>query len=200
MTLSVSEQQQLIAAANAAVARFARLFAAKIGNKDFFTREDMEDMAATAVMKACGAMDRYDPERATLATWVGRIAANCVKDAVDYKMKRLCISAPMYTERNDEEGDEFGADEYAHDAGILDRMSVNDTDSRVLQAELQERINDEVAKMTDKRKRIARMLNAGYSPQEMAEAEGCTTTAVYMCIWNIRETLRHALEEWNDVA
>ena len=116
MTLSFTEQKQLIAAANDAVASFA----VKYG-KGFFTHEDIEDITATAVMKAMGAMDRFDPEKASLKTWVRRIATNCAKDAVDYKMKRLCISAPMHTESidKDEDDEAVSADEVARKAELI---------------------------------------------------------------------------------
>lgn len=197
MSLSFTEQKQLIATANDAAARFA----AKYG-KGFFSREDVEDIAATVVMKAMGAMDRFDPEKASLKTWVSRIAANCVKDAVDYKMKRLCISAPMCMERmgKDEDEEVFGADEIALNTEMVDEMSVNDTDRELLLEEMQRYIDDKIAEMPARRQRIAQMMYAGYTPEEMAKAEGCTTNAIYGCIWNIRQALRRALDEWDDAA
>ena len=95
-SLSAAEQHTLISTANAAVVRIVSLFTAKLGNKHFFSREDIEDIAGDVIMKAWRSMDGYDPERAKMSTWVGRIAVNCVKDAVDYKMKRLPISGAMY--------------------------------------------------------------------------------------------------------
>ena len=194
---SAAEQKQLIATANAAVARFAAQY-----GRNFFSHEDLEDIAATTVMKAYGAMDRYDTRKGRLTTWVSRIAANCVKDAVDYKMKRLCISAPMCTEQfdKDEEGDECRADERARRTVMVEAISINDTDDEIMQAELQKYIEGEIAKMTDRRQRIAQMMYAGYTAEEMAKAEGCTTNAVYGCVWNIRQTLRRALDEWDEAA
>ena len=93
--LSAVEQHNLIASANAAVVRFVNLFSDKLGNKRFFSREDIEDMAGDTIMKACRSIDRYDPEKAKMSTWVGRIAVNTVKDAINYKMKRLPISGSM---------------------------------------------------------------------------------------------------------
>ena len=196
-SLSVAEQHNLIATANAAVVRFARLFADKLGNRHFFSREDIEDIAGNTIMKVWRAMDSYDPEKGTLSTWVGRIAANCVKDAVDYKMKRLPVSGSMYAKRKKDD-EECGADEYIMDSEVLNTLSENSADGRVLHSGLKERIDEEVASMSDKRRRIAYMMSMGYSAKEIAEAEGCSCNAVYKCVWDIRDALKKALSEWCD--
>ena len=193
-SLSAAEQHDLIATANTAVARFAHLFSTKLGSPRFFSREDIEDMAGDAVMKACRSIDKYDPARAKLVTWVSRIAVNCVKDAVDYRMKRVYISGSMYIK--DRKDQDESADEVVFDPAVLALLSENGADGRVLQAELKERICDEVSRMSDKRKRVAHLLNVGYSPKEIAVAEGCTPTAVSKCIWDIRAALKSALSEW----
>lgn len=194
--LSISEQHNLIATANAAVVRFACLFADKLGKKHFFSREDIEDIVGNTILKAGRYMDKYDPAKGAFSTWVSRIAANCVKDAVDYKLKRLPISESMYVKRKkDDEG--YGADEYNIDSDELDTMCENSADGRVLQSELKKCIAEEVASMSDKRSRIARMMSMGYSATEIAEAEGCSCNAVYKCVWDIRDALKKALSEWN---
>lgn len=193
--LSAVEQHNLIASANAAVVRFVNLFSDKLGNKRFFSREDIEDMAGDTIMKACRSIDRYDPEKAKMSTWVGRIAVNTVKDAINYKMKRLPISGSMYVASRDE-GGEIDANEYILDPMVLNTMSENSADCLVLQSELKSRIFQEVSKMSDKRQRVARMLDGGYTIKEMAKAEDCTSRAVSKCIWDIREALRFALVEW----
>ena len=79
-------------------------------------------------------------------------------------------------------------------------MSENSADGRVLLGELRERICSEVSKMSDKRQRVAHMLNVGFTPKEMAAIEGCTPTAASKRIWDIREALRTALAEWSGKA
>lgn len=194
-SLSAAEQHTLISTANAAVVRIVSLFTAKLGNKHFFSREDIEDIAGDVIMKAWRSMDGYDPERAKMSTWVGRIAVNCVKDAVDYKMKRLPISGAMYVTVK-EDGEEFGADELVFAPEVLNAMSENSADARAIHSELQGRICEEVSRMSDKRQRVAYMMNAGYKPKEIAAAEGSKPQAVSKCIWDIREALRTALAEW----
>ena len=196
-SFSAAEQHNLIATANAAVVRFINLFTAKLGGRHFFTHEDIEDIAGTAIMKAWRSIDNFDPERAKLSTWVNRIAVNCVKDAIDYKMKRLSISESMYVKGKDDD-DECGVDEFILDPEMLGTMSENSADGRVLQCELGERICAEVSKMSDKRKRVAHLLNVGYSPKEIAAIEGCTPNAAYKSIWDIRAALKSALAEWAD--
>lgn len=194
-SLSAAQQHQLIATANAAVVRFVTIFSDKIRNKHFFTREDIEDIAGNVIMKAWRSIDGYDPEKAKLSSWVYRIAVNCVKDAVDYKMKRLSISGSMFISSNDE-GDECNADEYILDPGVLNTMCENSADDRVLQSDLMGRISQTVSKMSDKRQRVARMLTVGYTPKEMAAVEGSTPSAVAKCVWDIRQALKSALTEW----
>jgi RNA polymerase sigma-70 factor (ECF subfamily) len=198
-SLSAAEQQNLIATANAAVARFVDLFNSKSGCRNFFTREDIEDIAGTAILKVWRSIDSFDPERAKLSTWVNRIAVNCAKDALDYKMKRLSISESMYVKGKDDD-DEYGADEFILDPDVLSKMSENSADGRVLRGELRDRICAEVSKMSDKRRRVAHMHNVGFTPKEMAAIEGCTPTAASKCIWDIREALRTALAEWSGEA
>lgn len=194
-SLSAAQQHQLIATANAAVVRFVTIFSDKIRNKHFFTREDIEDIAGNVIMKAWRSIDGYDPEKAKLSSWVYRIAVNCVKDAVDYKMKRLSISGSMFISSNDE-GDECNADEYILDPAVLDSMCDNSADDRVLQSDLKGRISQTVSKMSDKRQRVAHMLTVGYTPKEMAAVEGSTPTAMAKCVWDIRQALKVALTEW----
>lgn len=194
-SLSAAQQHQLIATANAAVVRFVTIFSDKIRNKHFFTREDIEDIAGNVIMKAWRSIDGYDPEKAKLSSWVYRIAVNCVKDAVDYKMKRLSISGSMFISSNDE-GDECNADEYILDPAVLDSMCDNCADDRVLQSDLKGRISQTVSKMSDKRQRVAHMLTVGYTPKEMAAVEGSTPTAMAKCVWDIRQALKVALTEW----
>ena len=196
-SLSAAEQHNLITNANLTVARFANLVAAKLGNKYFFSREDIEDMASEAIMKAWRSIDSYDPTKAKLSTWVSRIAVNCVKDTVGYRMRRMSISGSMYIKTRKKES-ESGVDEVILDPMVLNTMSENGADGRILQAELKGRICDVVSEMSDKRKRVAHLLNVGYSPKEIAKTEGCTPNAASKCIWDIREALRSALAEWNE--
>jgi RNA polymerase sigma factor (sigma-70 family) len=198
-SLSAAEQQNLIATANAAVVRFVNLFTSKPGCRNFFTREDVEDIEGTTILKVWRSIDAFDPERAKLSTWVNRIAVNCAKDAIDYKMKRLSISGSMYVKGKDD-NEECGADEFILDPEVLSKMSENSADGRALQCELREHICAEVSKMSDKRQRVAHLLNLGFFPKEMAAIEGCTPAAASKCVWDIRKALRAALDEWSGEA
>ena len=149
-SLSAAEQHNLITNANLTVARFANLVATKLGNKYFFSREDIEDMANEAIMKAWRSIDSYDPTKAKLSTWVSRIAVNCVKDTVGYRMRRMSISGSMYIKTRKKES-ESGVDEVILDPVVLNTMSENGADGRILQAELKGRICDVVSEMSDKR-------------------------------------------------
>jgi RNA polymerase sigma-70 factor (ECF subfamily) len=65
--------EQLCAAYATKVARFASLAA---GND-----ADADDIAQDALLKAVGALDRFDPRRGSMDAWLWRIVANTARDA-----------------------------------------------------------------------------------------------------------------------
>jgi DNA-directed RNA polymerase specialized sigma24 family protein len=103
----------------------------------------------------------------------------------------------MYAKRKKDD-EECSAGEYIMDSDVLNTMSENSADGRAFHSDLKECIDEEVASMSDKRRRIACMMSMGYSAKEIAEAEGCSCNAVYKCVWDIRDALKKALSEWCD--
>ena len=51
-------------------------------------REDAEDVVADTFIKAMEAYERFDPTRASVSTWLGRIAQNCTTDFLRRKGRR----------------------------------------------------------------------------------------------------------------
>ena len=51
-------------------------------------REDAEDVVADTFIKAMEAYERFDPTRASISTWLGRIAQNCTTDFLRRKGRR----------------------------------------------------------------------------------------------------------------
>lgn len=109
---------------------------------------------------------RYD-SRWALSTWIGTIAANCVKDAVDYKVKRRTISRAM--SRLNRDGEEmdltiFGSyrgDEY-------------DADRDLIAEEFRSSVAEVRNSLKEKDRPFFDMLSDGYKPREMAKEYGIT--------------------------
>ena len=99
---------------------------AKIGCPGFFREDELQDIAGETLYNVCRSIASYDPQQSKMTTWVSRIAVNCVKDAIDYKMKRLAISEPLVIE--DEECD----DEYCTAEHCDKRIGFNPDTLRAL--------------------------------------------------------------------
>ena len=197
--ISAEQQNTIINNANISVAKFAKSYADKHGLKRFFTKEDIEDIAGNTIYKACRSFDCYDPSRAKLSTWVSRIAANCVISAVEYKAKRLPISNALYVE-NAENGNEFSVDEFCDkrkgfSTEICGLFSEYEADKEINRKEFDYCFRKEVSKLSEKNQRFERMLEEGYTPKDMALAEGCSANAAAKRVWVIRQTLREPISK-----
>ena len=192
--ISAAQQQSIIDNANFAAARFAKSYTDKLGLRNLFTREDIEDIAGTTICKACRSFGGFNPAKAKLSTWVSKIAANCVIDAVDYKITRRPISGELFVE-NRESGDEFEADEFCDvrkgfNPEVRDLLSEYDADREVNRKEFESLVRAEISKLSDKNQRFERMLEEGDTPKTMALVEGCTADAAAKRVWVIRQTLK----------
>lgn len=198
-SLSVAEQHNLIATAKNAVSRFAYQFSDRCGNKHFFSRQDIEDMVGDVCMKAWRSLDSYNPEKANLKTWVTRIAFNCLKDSVDYRMKRLSITGSLILPSAEDE-DGFDTSEVCDkkrgfNTEIQELFCQNEADGDINRREFEQRISEEVGKLSEKNQRFYRMHNDDLAPRDIAALEGCTPNAASKRIYDIRHTLRGPLME-----
>ena len=193
-TLSPAVQHSIINAANISVSRYAKAFCDKIGNKHFFSPEDLEDIAGTTVYKACRSFETYTSEKGKISTWISQIAFNALKDAIDYKMKRLAISCPMFTESQDTR-DEYSEDEFFEESNPDEKAVYYEysADVEVNRKDFELRVNHEISKLSAKNQKYASLLIDGYTPKEMAAIEGCTANAAAKRIWSIRQTLKETL-------
>lgn len=188
-----------MSSANIAVSVYVNSYARKLGNRHFFTKEDIEDITGEVIFKACRSYDRFDSGKSSLMTWVSRIALNCVKDALDYRMKRIGLSEPMYSARSGD--DEFNKFETADpgkgfDTSVWDLVSEYSTDKDIHQKEFEAVVMGAVGKLSEKNRRFFSMLyDEGLTPKEMAEREGCTADAAAKRIWDIRRILKAAIAE-----
>lgn len=199
-TLTAAEQRAIISTANVAVSVHVNSITAKLPNKYFFTKEDIEDLAGEVIYRACRSYDRFDSGKSSLKTWISRIALNCVKDALDYRMKRIGLSEPMFSECSKEE-DEYNKVESADrkkgfNAAVWDLVSECRADKDIDQKEFEEKVMGEVGKLSDKNQKFFSMLiDEELTPKEMAEREGCTANAAAKRIWDIRHALKTTIAE-----
>ena len=199
-SLSAAEQRAIISTANVAVSVHANSITAKLPNKYFFTNEDIEDMAGEVIYRACRSFDRFDSEKSSLKTWVSRIALNCVKDALDYRIKRIGLSEPIFSEssKDDDEYNKVETSEFkkGFDTSVWDLVSEYSADKDINRNEFEETVMGEVGKLSDKNQKFFSMLvDEELTPREMAEREGCTANAAAKRIWDIRHALKTSIAE-----
>lgn len=150
-----------------------------------FTKEEIEDIVGNTNYKACRSIGGYDP-RWALSTWVGKIARNCVITAVDYKMKRLPISAAMVLE--DEQGDEVSCLEFGSYRG-----DEYEADREITLDEFNDAVEDAASTLSEKDKPFFEMMKDKKTPKEMAAVAGCSANAAAIRGFRIREALRGPL-------
>jgi len=153
----------------------------------FFTKEDIEDIVGNTNYKACRSIGSYNTSWA-LSTWVGKIARNCVLDAVDYKMKRLPISAAMYAENED--GEEYCCTNFSTYRG--DEF---EADRDITLEEFNEAVDSCTSSMSERDKAFFEMLKDGKTPAEMAKEMGCNANVAAMRSCYIRQGLKQPLDE-----
>ena len=199
-SLSAAEQRAIISTANVAVSVHANSITAKLPNKYFFTNEDIEDLTGEVIYRACRSFDRFDSEKSSLKTWVSRIALNCVKDALDYRIKRIGLSEPIFSEssKDDDEYNKVETSEFkkGFDTSVWDLVSEYSADKDIYRKEFEETVMGEVGKLSDKNQKFFSMLvDEELTPREMAEREGCTANAAAKRIWDIRHALKTSIAE-----
>lgn len=151
----------------------------------FFSDDEIGDIASDVILKAYVSFHRYD-SRWALSTWIGTIAANCVKDAVDYKVKRRSISGAMARQNRDgEEMDltifgSYRGDEY-------------DADRDLIAEEFRSSVAEVRSSLKEKDRPFFDMLSDSYKPREMAKEFGCTSGAASVRSHKIRRQTYPAL-------
>lgn len=189
--ITPSEQKNILSSAKTSVEICVSNYADKTGLKHVFTKEDIEDIVCDTVYKACRSFASFDEKKAKLSTWVNRIAVNCVRDAIDYKMKRRNISCELI-EENSESGEEFGLDEVClnsqenHFEGWA-RVSGETADRELLRKDFEAYVSDSLSGMSERDRKFLEWMKFGYTAKEMAAMDGCSTNAASKRMWAIRQ-------------
>lgn len=186
-TIPIDVQNKIIENANATVKTYAF---AKYPH--LFTEDDIKDIAGTVCLKACRSIACYDSQW-KLSTWVATIAKNCVKTAVDYKMKRLPISQEMFMDNED--GEEMCFTEFSSYRG--DEF---EADRELLMNEFFEQVDEKTKGLSEKDKQCLEWMEDGLAPREMAKIAGCNANSAAIRSCNVRkmlkEPLTHVAEEF----
>ena len=173
-TLSAAEQRNLYSTATAAVNWSASSYSNWIGNKHFFSKDDIQDLIQVTATKAWLHIGSFDPNKAKFSTWVGHIATNCVKDAADYMLKRGRISDSPSEREGEYDGEykEFSVD-----------RTVNLHD-------IQKHVQDVVSTLTANEQRLYGYIAEEYTPKEIADIEGCSSEAAATRCCRLRKKLK----------
>lgn len=142
--------------------RAAKVRASSSPRYDYFDRDDLVQDAVAAVLAA---LDRYDEPRASLRTFVERVASNGIASTL-----RRARAAKRTS---------------------IDYWPVAESPELSLIVELRLDLNRALGTLGRPERRVARLLEE-YRPAEIARALGISRTAVYQSIDCIREALGEA--------
>ena len=197
LSISAAEQQTILSAARFAVVRYVYRFADKNGHKHFFSKEDVDDLVQDTVYKAFRSIGSYDPSKAKLSTWVGSIAFNCVKDSIDYRMKRLGISESMPVMQTDDEDEQDASELVDKRSGCVPMAADGsyNADREIERKEFERQVWHEAEKLGERNERVVRLLANEFTPKEIAAVEGCTPSAAATRVCRVRRVLGGALAD-----
>jgi RNA polymerase sigma factor (sigma-70 family) len=142
--------------------RAAKVRASSVLRYDYFDRDDLVQDAVTAVLAA---LDRYDEPRASLCTFVERVASNGIASTLRRARAEKRTS--------------------------VDCWPVAESPGLSLIVELRLDMNRVLRTLEQRERRVARLLEE-YRPAEIARALGISRAAVYRSIDGIREAFIEA--------
>lgn len=140
--------------------------------KSDIQESDRQEVVALAVAKAWARRDTFDPKRASLQTWVGRISRNTLLDHMRKQRFGGVASAC---------GEDCGM------AKAPDILMVED--------ESLERLMRVIASLPEPIQRVLTLLSEGKRPREIAAILGCTPNAAAIRCSRARRALREKLQE-----
>lgn len=133
---------------------------------------DLEDYFQDVFCKALSGITRFDSRKASLKTWVSKIAWNCLMDYVDSAKRRASLFSPFT--KTDEDGDEDVAPQIAGYRG--DEF---EADRNLLMKEAIDNVERACSKLCESRRLVVDLTKEGYKPREIAMITGWTPEKVY---------------------
>lgn len=177
-TITAKQQRYIISTENGVVREIATKKFPR-----FFTDTDLEDIAGNAIYKACRSIGSFNPSKGTFYTWLRRIGTNAVLDEAFRKGTKDTTYVEELVRCDDED------DSYVWDR-VTYRSNDFTPDKRIESEEFYECWSKCTASLSDKDKRYLDHLDKGLKPKEIAEIEGCTTSAASMRKFHIQQKLR----------
>ena len=159
--------------------------------------EDVQDAVQVTILKALEACEWYNPKRASLPTWLGRIAKNVVLDRCMAKMRKRTVET-SYIDEADDEG--------FFDDGIRQlhfRLDTNDNPSsrmETLEAKRLSRLRiacfrKAILALSERDQQVIRMLLLGMTGSQMAQALQLMEGTQRKRVHDVRQRLKRKLEE-----
>lgn len=147
--------------------------------KDFFYKEELEDIASDVVTRLLESIDSYDPAKGRFEAWVAVSAKHEVLNAARAKARRRGIIVPFDSFRDEDDYEEYPDD---------DARSVH-WNSSAADDELERDETDEQIRSTlgERELQVYELRIQGYEPWEIADRLGISPSAVYMAIFHIKE-------------
>lgn len=161
--------------------------------------EDVQDAVQVTIQKALEACEWYNPQRASLPTWLGRIAKNVVLDRCMAKMRKRTVET-SYIDEADDEG--------FFDDGIRQlhfRLDANDNPSskmETLEAKRLSRLRiacfrKAILALSERDQQVIRMLLLGMTGKQMAQALQLMECTQRKRVHDVRQRLKRKLNEFH---
>ena len=198
-TLSAAEQRDILSTATVAVASYASSFSNKIGNRHFFSNEDIEDLIQNTAMNAWRAIGTYDPTKAKFNTWVSTIAMHCVADAIRYRGRHAPISySPTVKDKDKDEDDETTVGEACDsrkgfNTEMTELFNEFSADGCADRHDFERHVWETVATLSEEEQRRFRLIYDGFAPKEIALIEGCSRGDAATRCCRLRKKLKKLL-------
>ena len=164
MTPSEKEASAILTASSNALRGISSKWGYRLQESDF------DEIVALSSAKACSAFHRFDPGKASLETWVGRITRNTL---LDFLRK---------SKRSDEPTGKVGED-----------LSDKEADSPVLERESLYALLSAIESLPKVHREVIDLLSEGKRPSEIAPILGCSQNAATIRCFRARAALREKL-------
>ena len=156
----------------------------KAGGRDL-SADELEDLFQDSILKALKYCRSFDPTKAQVKTWAGRIAFNAQRDA--YREHNKHLARFVRPDAIDKEADEPVGSFFDKVPGGFS------ADREVEGSEAMDRIMNAIGSLNENYQFIISLQLEGMKPKKMAELIGCTADAAATLLCRARKALKKVL-------